>query len=172
MVKTYVVICDIDNCFTDSREWFKHVPEANDRKGWDNYFNHHHLCKPNKPVIDLMCSTADILPVYFLTGREDRKQNRRNTIEQIKEYSEGIIDMTKPCEHKLLMRAEFDYRPSGEVKSEMVELMVKAGCMPVLAIDDEVSNCEVFKSYGIPTVLYDINTNTFNKFHGQTMLGA
>ena len=30
-----VLFCDIDNCYTDSREWFKYVPEDNSREGWD-----------------------------------------------------------------------------------------------------------------------------------------
>ena len=169
--KKYVVICDIDNCFVDSREWFKLVPPAgDDREGWDEYQEHDDLCSPNSPVIDLMCATADILPVYFLTGREDRKQNRHNTILQIKEYSNGIIDMTVPCEHKLLMRTEFDYRQSDIVKEEMLKQMVAAGCIPVVAIDDELANCEMYKRYNIPTVLYDIDTNTFNKFHSASAI--
>ena len=164
--KRYVVICDIDNCFADSREWYRLVPPAgDDRSGWDEYQKHDDLCKPNKPVIDLICATADILPVFFLTGREDRKQNRHNTIIQIRDFSDGKIDMTVPCEHKLLMRSEFDYRPSDVVKEEMLHQMITAGCIPVTAIDDEELNCAMFKKYDIPTVLYDINTNTFHKYH-------
>lgn len=166
--KRYVLICDIDNCFVDSRQWFKEVPPANnDRAGWDEYQKHDDLCKPNKPVIDLVCATADILPVFFLTGREDRKQNRANTMKQIKDFSDGKIDLSDKVKgHFLFMRTEFDYRPSDVVKEEMLRLMVGAGCIPVVAIDDEEANCAMYKRYNIPTVLYDIDTNTFNKYHG------
>ena len=163
----YVIICDIDNCFTDSREWGKLIPENANRADWDNYLDHIELCKPNKPVIDLVTCTAEILPVYFVTGREDRKNNRHNTIQQIKEYSKGVIDMFDPHSlHKLLMRAEFDFRSSDEVKDEKVKQIVASGHVPVVAIDDEEINCEVYCKYGIPTVLYKIETNEFIKFGG------
>lgn len=169
MNKKYVVICDIDNCFTDSREWYKTVPQGNDRAAWDEYQKHDDLCTPNKPVIDLVCATAEILPVFFLTGREDRKLNRANTMKQIKEYSGNKIDLfDKNAGHCLLMRSEYDFRPSDQVKEEMLCKLVGAGCIPVVAIDDEIINCEMYKRYNIPTVLYDINTNTFHKFHGVT----
>lgn len=166
----FVVICDIDNCFADSREWFKIVPPANDdREGWDNYLEHDDLCTANKQVVDLVCATAEILPVFFLTGREDRKNNRKNTMQQIKEYSRGIIDLEAPLtEHRLYMRSEFDYRPSDVVKEEMLVEMVKNGLMPIVAIDDEERNCAMFKKYNIPTVLYDINEQKFIKYHGAT----
>ena len=161
----YVMICDIDNCFVDSRDWFKYVPEATDREGWDEYFKHDDLCKPNKPVIDLVCSTAELLPVFFVTSREDRKQNRHNTIKQIKDFSNGKIDMfDENSSHKLLMRAEFDYRESSVVKEEILLQIVNSGYTPIVAIDDDIHNCNMFHKYKIPTVLYDIEKNTFTKY--------
>lgn len=163
----YVIICDLDNCFTDSREWGRFIPETNDRKAWDDYLDMFYLCKPNQPVIDLVTCTAEILPVYFVTGREDRKQNRHHTIQQIKDYTKGAINMFDPkSHHKLLMRAELDYRPSQDVKEEILKLIVQSGHSPVVAIDDEEENCKMFCRYGIPTVLYKIDTNEFIRYGG------
>lgn len=165
MAYTYAVICDIDNCFTDSREWNEYTPEnQTDRAGWDKFLDMHYLCKPNKPVIDLVCATAELLPVIFITSREDRKDCRHNTIVQIKEYSKGLINMQDPtCHHKLLMRSEFDYRPSDVVKQEKLIEIVNSDYRPIVAIDDDVNNCKMFLSYRIPTILYNIETNTFKK---------
>ena len=165
MSSIYAVICDIDNCFTDSREWNKLIPQnSTNRAAWDNYLDHYYLCKPNKSVIDLVCATAELLPIIFITGREDRKDNRHHTIMQIKEFSKGIVDMQNvDCHHKLLMRSEFDYRPAPIVKQEKLIEMINAKYIPIVAIDDEVDNCKMFLSYKIPTILYDIETDTYKK---------
>ena len=163
--RMHAIICDIDNCFVDSREWHKHIPEDNtDRAGWDRFLEQIHLCKPNRAVIDYVCATAEILPIIFITGREDRKDCRRNTIKQLNEFSRGYVDFYAPnCHHKLLMRSEFDYRPADEVKEEHLIKIVEAGYTPHIAIDDELCNCKLYMRYRIPTIMYDIDTNTFKK---------
>ena len=78
MNKKYIVICDIDNCFTDSREWIKHVPNVDARDKsvardlWDKYQTYSFLAKPNKSVIDFVRTIAELAPIYFVTSREDR----------------------------------------------------------------------------------------------------
>ena len=163
-MKKYVVICDIDNCFVDSREWHKHIPEDNSRAGWDKCLDNINLCKPNEPVIAMVCATAALHPIIFITGREDRKNCRHDTIVQLKEFSHGVIDMQDPeCPHKLLMRSEFDYRPSQIMKEEKLLEVIRNNCIPVIAIDDEIENCKMFMRYSIPTLHYDIETNDFKK---------
>ena len=167
--KQYVMICDIDNCYTDSREWYKVLPKdiGNNRELWDEFQSKVNLVKPNKPVINLCVATVEILPVVFLTGREDRHDHREDTIKQIEEFSEGKIKINN--DNRLIMRKEFDYRPSEIIKNEMLVGVVKEGLIPICAIDDEVQNCELYKRYNIPTVLYKIDTNEFVKFHKPTV---
>lgn len=160
----YCLICDIDNCFTDSREWLKHVPEDNSRAGWDKFLEMSHLAKPNKRIIDLVISTIDLLPVFFLTGREDRKNNRKLTEEQIEVFSGGRIRVSgKNANAAVIMRQEFDYRPSAEVKEDMLKGLVANKWTPATAIDDEESNCQMFARYGIPVMKYDIETDNLEK---------
>lgn len=165
----FVIICDIDNCYTDSRDWIKFAPTAEQCKDktiarslWDKYQSFSFLAKPNRSVIDLVCSICELVPIYFVTSREDRKDSREDTIRQIEKFSDGKITIGEV--HKLFMRSEFDYRPSAEVKRDIVTDIIKSGNMPVLAIDDDLSNCEMFVSMCIPTKKYDIETDTFEKF--------
>lgn len=164
----YIVICDLDNCFTDSREWMKHVPDVHKadksvaRDMWDKYQTMAFLAKPNKSVINFLLSVSDIIPIYFVTAREDRKHSREDAIHQIEKFSEGKIVIGDY--HKLYMRREFDYRASAEVKKEIVIDLLKGGLTPVLAIDDEPENCQMFAEMGIPTKLYDIEMDKFEKY--------
>ena len=80
MYKMYVIICDIDNCYTDSREWIRHAPQnisdepkSLQRVLWDKYQSFSFLAKPNKSVIDFLVAICDLIPIYFITSREDRK---------------------------------------------------------------------------------------------------
>lgn len=162
-MKKYIVICDIDNCYTDSRDWIKHVPSSDVqdkavlRSMWDKYQAMSFLAKPNKSIIDLLLSMSDLIPIYFVTSREDRKHSREDTINQIEKFSKGHITIGDA--HKLYMRKEFDYRGSHEVKKDIVTSILAEGCMPVVAIDDDKDNCEMFAELGIPTKLYDIETD-------------
>ena len=45
------VICDIDNVYSDSREWIKHLPKVSSREAWDEYHSKQYLAKPNKIMI-------------------------------------------------------------------------------------------------------------------------
>lgn len=157
-----VLFCDIDNCYTDSREWFKYIPEDNSREGWDEYIKQEHLAKPNKPIIDGLIDAIHNMDfvVYFLTGREDRHGNRAATIRQIEEFSDNQIKITGDNPNAyLVMRKEFDYRPSAQVKEDMINALVAEGVRPLAAVDDEPSNCDVFVKYGIPTAYYDIEND-------------
>ena len=168
MEKKFIMICDIDNCYTDSREWIKLAPkiEGKDkslaRDIWDKYQSFVFLAKPNKSVIDFVLANAELLPIYFLTSREDRKFQRQDTIRQLEKFSGDRLKIGDV--HKLCMRNEFDYRMSDEVKKDMTIGLMAKGCIPVVAIDDEERNCKMYAELGIPTKLYDIETDTFKKY--------
>lgn len=166
--RKYVLICDIDNCYSDSREWVKFVPTITDtNKGlsrhlWDKYQEMSYLAKPNIPFIEYVLSICDLVPIYFVTSREDRHSSREDTINQIEKFSNGRIVVGDT--HKLFMRKEFDYRPAPEVKRDITLALLNDGCLPIAAIDDDPVNCEMFLSLGILTKQYDIETNTFVNF--------
>lgn len=165
MGKKYTLVCDIDNCFTDSREWIALVREGMSRAEWDEYQEKVTMVKPNQPVIDLCVSTAEILPVTFITSREDRKDQRKHTIEQISEFSGGKIMIGAGSAHRLLMRKEYDYRPAPQVKEELLCRLVAEDYIPLCAIDDDEENCKMFAKYDLNTVLYKIENNEFVKYH-------
>ena len=110
--------------------------------------------------IDLVSTLGFFFPVFFLTSREDRGDNREITKKQIAEFSEGRVKVEG--NNKLLMRADSDYRPSDEVKQDMIRTLLM-DCEPVLAIDDEPSNCRMLKRHKIPTYQYNIDTDEFRK---------
>ena len=119
---------------------------------------------PKEQVIDMICATCDLHPVIFMTGREDRHTCRHDTIVQLKEFSNGKINMQDPeCPHKLLMRDEFDYRPGPVVKEEKLLQVIRAGYMPLVAIDDEIENCQMFMKYGLKTIRYDIEAQLLKR---------
>jgi len=165
----YIIICDIDNCYTDSRDWVKHAPQIEPRDKsvardlWDKYQSFSFLAKPNKSVIDFVKAVADLIPIYFITSREERKNFRKDTEMQIEKFSDGAIKIGDT--HKLCMRREFDYRMSDEVKKDITIDLLKEGCIPVVAIDDEERNCKMFAELGIPVKQYNIETDTFTKYY-------
>ena len=56
------------------------------------------------------------------------------------------------------MRKDCDYDPSEVVKEEILtKKILPKGLNPIIAIDDEPSNIEMYKRYNIDTKLYDIN---------------
>ena len=161
-----ILIVDLDNCYTDSREWLKRAPQVTEenkdeaRSLWDKFHSLSHLAKPNKSIIDLISTLGFFFPVFFLTSREDRGCNREVTKKQIADFSEGRVKVEG--NNKLLMREDCDYRPSDEVKQDMIRTLLM-DCEPVLAIDDDLANCRMFKRHKIPTYKYDIEKDIFEK---------
>ena len=112
MMTQYVIICDIDNCYTDSRDWVKFAPLDVDEKDksvfrerWDKFQTLSFLAKPNKSVIDFLLSISELTPIYFVTSREDRREARKDAEHQISKFSDGKIVIGD--KHKLFMRKEF-----------------------------------------------------------------
>lgn len=159
-----VIICDIDNCFTDSREWIKLAEGlgADDREGWDNYMKSAHLAKPNQNFIEFICRLVKLTPIYFLTGREDRLTLREDTINHITNFSNGELKLGENC--FLKMRKECDYRRSDVVKKEMLDEVIAEGYTPMSAIDDEAINCKMFKENGCGALLYNIEEDTLDGY--------
>lgn len=152
-------ICDIDNCYTDSREWVNTVPSNTDRVEWDEFQKRIHMARPNINIIKMVDNLiADgNMHVVFITGREDRvsrdHDHRKETIEQLESFSDGILKIGDNAH--LYMRHEFDYRPSDVVK-ESILIAAKQYYDFLFAIDDEEINCKMFARHGIPVIKYNI----------------
>lgn len=161
----YCIICDIDNVVIDSRKWVINPPKKTRnrpwsvvRAAWDKiHSNMLRDCKPNRHMINLLLTVIPILPVVFITGREDRNNVRENTMKQLKVYSKGIFEFGQ--NYFIYFREEGDYRPAHEMKEDIVKYLIEdTELVPLLAIDDEIDNCEMYSRNNIPYYLYDIES--------------
>ena len=147
---------DIDGVYTNATEWEKHIPKENNRAGWDNYNKHLETSKPNKEMVEIAKALQKLMPILFVTSREDTGAMRNFTKHEIESYSDGEVKIDGKY-NKLLMRRENDFRPSAEVKQDILnQYILPQGYKPVIAIDDSKSNIEMFKKNGIGTKLYTI----------------
>lgn len=154
-MKKACIICDIDGVYTDSKEWNKHIPtNIKDREGWTNFLRYSNLCKPNKPMILVLNMLSKVFPILFVTSRENFGNMRKITKKQIREFSGGAINVGPLCKHKLLMREANDFREAHIVKEEILKRDILPFYYPLMAIDDEPSNVEMFRKNNILTKYY------------------
>jgi hypothetical protein len=52
----------------------------------------------------------------------------------------------------LVLRADGDHRPASDAKAQAVRELRAEGWLPVLAIDDEPGNVDMYRGLGIPTL--------------------
>jgi hypothetical protein len=150
------IIGDIDNVYSDSREWIKHIPKVSTREAWDKYHEKQYLAKPNKRMIRRIVEISKYIPILFVTSREDRHDMKKKTIEEIEKFSDNMIKIG-PL-HKIYMRKDGDYDPSDVVKEDiLLNKILPKGFNPIIAIDDEPANIEMYERHNIATKLYDIN---------------
>ena len=156
MTKPYIIICDIDNVFMDSREWelsFPSKADLNDRVVWDEYHKKCYKVKPNPSIIKTLSCINELIAIHFVTARENRFNMREVTIRQIEEFSEGYIKIDGDY-NRLYMRQENDFRTSSEVKEEVLLNEILPNFNVAIAIDDDKSNIEMYKKYNVPTRYY------------------
>lgn len=154
-MKKACIICDIDGVYTDSREWNKYIPkDIKDREGWNNFIRHNNLCKPNKPIILVLKMLSKVFPILFVTSRENFGNMRKITKEQIRNFSGGAISVGPLFKHKLLMREANDFREAHVVKEEILKRDILPYYYPLMSIDDEPSNVEMFRRNNIFTEHY------------------
>ena len=151
-MKSNCIICDLDGVFFDSREWLKYLPQGSEkREDWDNFANHVDLCKPNKPFIKTLSEVNKVIPTIFVTGRENTPFLFQKTKKQILRASN--LSFTPNINCKLIMRRMNDYRNAADVKEEVVKKLLLS-YNPIIAIDDEPANIEIYQKYKIPTLHY------------------
>ena len=150
------IICDIDGVYTDSTEWSMYLPKSQDREEWDAFGKKCNLCKPNKPIIRIIQAFNKILPILFITGRGCTAGVRKETKRQISDFSNGTVNAGRLQNNKLFMRKLNDFREAWEVKEEILKKEVLPYYVPIMAIDDDPDNVEMFRKNGIFTWYYKI----------------
>lgn len=156
--KKYCIIVDIDE--TLCIEPFEDdVPQVPSREQWDEYHRRRKFYSPRiykvvKPIVDTVRAVWQNTKykVIFITARENTCNGNilLNTYRFIRKnfgcfkdpYDFGRL-------YKLYMREENDYRPSAEVKRDIIEKYILPEYIPVLAIDDDIRNIEMYKELGI-----------------------
>ena len=146
--KKNAIILDIDN--TIVYDTYKVLlPNNNTREEWNKFHENKLYYMPEcfkiiKNVQDLiqrfLYSFEEMPHVIFMTSREDTAQGiiKYNTLRTIKDFF-GELHIP----YELLMRKENDYRPSAEVKQELLNQILE-NYNVLFAIDDDDSNIQMF----------------------------
>lgn len=150
-----IIICDIDRVIVDSREWEKHIPkDFTNRAEWNEFLKYHYLAKPNKVMINLLSVLGKVFPIFFVTARENFGNSRKIAKQQINQFSNGLITVGPLNKHKLFMRDKDDFREAPEVKEDILVNQILPEFQPILAIDDDKGNIDMYKKHGIRTFHY------------------
>lgn len=160
MNKIVNIISDIDNVITDSREWAKSAPccendGKHNREAWDYHHSQVHTVTLNYRIKDFYRDLVNkgLRRIFFITSREDINGLREKTIEQLQEFF-GDIKGVENVEMYFYMRNALDYRPAWIIKEETMLQKILPYYSIDLAIDDGLSNIEMFKTYNIDTYYY------------------
>lgn len=147
-LKLKAAIIDLDNTLFDSSCIAKYLPTNKySREQWDEYQTHINECTINIWCRDLVAGLNDLSYfIIFITGRENRNNQRKDTIIQIDKN-------LKLDKYLLLMRKENDYRTDCIVKEELYNEFVKDKFNIKLAIDDLPANANLWKSLGLTSLL-------------------
>lgn len=155
------IIIDIDDCWMDSRKWIAAAPYPSKKEeDWIEFYKKVYVCKPNKRFIQDVLGLIDEMKLFpvFITSRSDRV--KLSTIFQIENNSPLKVGET--CD--LYMRtAEHKYMKSGSVKDAILKDLTSKYNF-IYGIDDTQENLEVFKKYGVKTVIkYSIDTHDYER---------
>ena len=101
-----------------------------------------------------MLTLNKVFPIIFVTSREDYDNAKMITKKHIKDFSHGRISVGPLHKNKLFMRPKDDFRSPADVKEEILKKKILPFYAPVLAIDDDIENINMFKKYGIYTYHY------------------
>lgn len=154
--KKDAIILDIDNTIVYDT-YNVHLPLNNTREEWDKFHENKlyyipELFRINKYIQDLiqrfLYSFEEIPYVIFMTSREDTAQGiiKYNTLRTIKDFF-GELNTT----YELLMRNENDYRPSSEVKQDLLNKVLEKYNI-LFAMDDDETNIQMFNNNKITTL--------------------
>jgi hypothetical protein len=129
-------IVDIDGVLADGAHR-QHLVRA---KRWDEFFDAAHRDAPIAETAVLLRLLDPDLVVVLLTGRPVRTQDA--TVAWMAEHGYRW-DL-------LVMKEDGDLRRATLAKREAVADLRRAGFTPVLALDDEPGNVDMYRGEGIP----------------------
>ncbi len=148
------VICDLDNTLFNSRNPDKYLPtDKKDPKQWQEYNKHY------KEVCKINCAIANIIRAYiksdfvilFITARERTEEVIKETLEQIR-WFKRLFDIHQETIGEVIFRPVGDMRPCVEIKKQAYEQEIANKYDIVLAIDDDKTIVDLWRSYNIPTM--------------------
>lgn len=133
-------VFDVDGVLADAngRQHFLTWP----RRDWDAFFEaatDDMLIGDSAELLSLLSST---LQIVLLTARPERI--RAATVDWLAAHAVPY-DL-------LVMRPDFNRRPSSHFKREMLGALREAGFVPRIGFEDDVRNVEMFRAEGVPCV--------------------
>ena len=153
-----IVLCDIDGTISDHSGRFHHV--SGPVKNWPSYYGAMGDDPPIPAAQKVLPRLAKMLGqnLVFHTGRPSTY--RDVTCEWLLRHFD--IDLTPKTLAdvitipRIVMRKEGDYRPAVVYKEELLSFLFGGGSMPaplgrhpVLILDDDLRNAEMYSRYGI-----------------------
>lgn len=166
--KKDILISDLDNCFSDSREV--------QYSSWNEFETNLVKCaKPNYKYIKNLieyCRYNKNTTVFFVTARENTPVLKDFSITQIIKYSNGFFcpqdfyisnygRIHKNC--RLYMRKENDFRKPYQVKLDIFKEIENEFHSITTIIDDDYDSVKEFTKAGYKSLLYNIQDNTYKK---------
>ena len=138
------VIFDIDEVLCKTKFIFDeiHKLKLTGQEKWDYFNSNVYRCKPNIWCLNLVKKMKDDnTEIYFITARNN---NIRSITYDFIKNSLGHEDF------HLKMRNDKDYRDAYAVKFDIASRIVRdKGVNILFAIDDDIRNCNMYKSMGI-----------------------
>jgi len=159
--KRQCIIVDIDETLC-TEPFEDDVPQESSRELWDKYHERRKFYSPRiykviQPVVDIVNGIYQTkkCKVIFITARENTCNGKilLNTYRFIRKHFkcfDDVYDFNR--KYKLYMREENDYRPSSEVKKDIIEREILPKYIPVIAIDDDIRNIQMYNDLGILTL--------------------
>lgn len=126
------VIVDIDGVVLDCPGW----------TNMEDFYNHLDKCTPKYEIVILVNALHNIgIDIIFLTARGEKYESiTRKQLQKIFNFSIN-----------LKMRKLTDLREDYLIKEDYVKTLMKDYHI-LLAIDDNIKNCDMFESYDITTL--------------------
>ena len=130
-MKKKALICDIDMCFLKTIE----------TDDLDLFYSKIHEYDVNEWCLDMLHALSHKYTIIFITARG----------EKYRLATKLDLDMLCDFKYKLFMRNYGDLRPDYLCKRDVLLSLLDMYDV-TLALDDNLANCKMFQSYGIPTL--------------------
>jgi len=139
MLPTAIII-DLDGTLIDTK--VKVSEKDYENINWEKFHSDNYSSQIFdwcKRLVNLYSDRYDIL---FVTSRDNSELSRTLTLDW--------LEKELPCvDFFLYMRKSGDLRPDHIVKKEIYNNQIKDSYFVELAIDDKISNCEMWESIGV-----------------------